>query len=318
MKTRGVVIGVATVAPLLLPALFAGCGGRNELSPASPTAIESNVNPTGPGTAPAPDEVFVGAGDIAQCGVGEAEATAKLLDRIPGTVFTLGDNVQGAGLADEYTRCFEPTWGRHRSRMLPTVGNHDWQSTGGWPYFAYFGESAGPPGLGYYSVPLGAWRVISLNTEVPAGQGSAQYEWLKAELASSSAACTLVMAHQPLFSSGPNANATQLRDAWRLLAQYGVELVLSGHNHSYERFTPQDAEGRADARGPRQFVVGTGGYPLYGRSHAQPNSEVFDSDTYGVLKLTLKSASYAWEFVPVAGKTFRDSGSAACVSPAPR
>jgi 3',5'-cyclic AMP phosphodiesterase CpdA len=257
--------------------------------------------------------VFVGAGDIAKCGGGDAEATAKLLDRIPGTVFTLGDNVQDLGTPEEYARCFEPTWGRHRSRMLATVGNHDWYGGTGRPYFAYFGASAGPAGLGYYSARVGAWHVVSLNSELPSGAGSPQYEWLKAELAASPAACTLAMWHRPLFTSGPNDPATPMRDVWRLLSQYGADLVLSGHNHTYERFAPQDADGRADPRGPRQFVVGTGGYPLYSRARAQANSEVFQGDTWGVLKLTLKSTSYTWEFVPVDGRSFRDSGAGACV-----
>jgi 3',5'-cyclic AMP phosphodiesterase CpdA len=121
------------------------------------------------------------------------------------------------------------------------------------------------------------------------------------------------MWHHPLFTSGPNANATQMRDAWRLLHRYSVELVLSGHNHMYERFAPQDADGRADPYGPRQFVVGTGGHTLYGRARAQANSEILETDTWGVLKLTLKSGTYGWEFVPVAGKTFRDAGSASCI-----
>jgi 3',5'-cyclic AMP phosphodiesterase CpdA len=263
----------------------------------------------------APDEVFVGAGDIARCGTGDPEATAKLLDRIPGMVFTLGDNVQDLGSAEEYEKCFEPTWGRHRSRMLPTVGNHDWFGGHGRPYFSYFGASAGPAGAGYYSQSLGAWHIISLNSEVAAGPGSPQYEWLKADLAASPAACTLVMWHRPLFTSGPDENASRMREAWRLLSRFGADVVLSGHNHMYERFAPQDADGRADPRGPRQFVVGTGGYPLYGRTRSQANSEILESATWGVLKLTLKSSSYAWEFVPVAGKSFRDSGSAACVVP---
>jgi hypothetical protein len=261
----------------------------------------------------APDEVFVGAGDIARCGVGDAESTARLLDRIPGTVFTLGDNVQDIGAPEEYARCFEPTWGRHRSRMLPTVGNHDWHGGTGRPYFAYFGASAGPSGLGYYGTRLGAWHIVSLNSEIPSGPGSPQYEWLKAELASSPTACTLAMWHRPLFTSGPNEPAVAMRDVWRLLSQHGADVVLGGHNHTYERFAPQDADGRADPRGPRQFVVGTGGYTLYGRARAQANSEIFQGDSWGVLRLTLKSTSYAWEFVPVEGRSFRDSGSGTCV-----
>ncbi len=263
-----------------------------------------------------PDEVLVGAGDIAGCGVGDSEATAKLLDRIPGTVFTLGDNVQDTGSAEEYAKCFDPTWGRHRQRMLPTVGNHDWSGGNGRPYFAYFGPSAGPSGLGYYGTTLGAWHVLSLNSEIPARAGSPQYEWLKAELAASPAACTIAMWHEPLFTSGPSEPAASMRDMYRLLHQYGTELVLSGHNHMYERFAPQNADGRADPSGPRQFVVGTGGYTLYGRARAQANSEVLESDTWGVLKLTLKSSSYTWEFVPVQGRSFRDAGSGSC-SPRP-
>ena len=167
---------------LICSALAAGCGGNNAVSPTSPTTLESKPSTSGLSAATVPDaipdvipdEVFVGAGDIARCGVGDAEATAKLLDRIPGTVFTLGDNVQDVGADAEYANCFEPTWGRHRSRMLPTVGNHDWFGGHGRPYFSYFGASAGPAGLGYYSQTVGAWHVISLNSEIPAGPGSPQ------------------------------------------------------------------------------------------------------------------------------------------------
>jgi 3',5'-cyclic AMP phosphodiesterase CpdA len=263
-------------------------------------------------------EIMVGAGDIAQCGVGDPEATAKLLDRIPGTVFTLGDNAQGLGTAQEYEQCFGPSWGRHRGRMLPTVGNHDWYGGRGWPYFSYFGPNAGPPGLGYYSTPVGAWHVISLNSEIPAGPGSVQYDWLKTQLAFSEAHCTLVMWHRPFFTSGPSGDAQHKLDIWRLLSFYGVDLVLSGHNHQYERFAPQDADGRPDPSGPRQFVVGTGGYPLYGRARAAANSEAFHSDAWGVLKLTLRVSSYDWEFLPVAGRSFRDGGTAACTARAVR
>lgn len=318
MRSSPLVIGLVP-ALLISSALLHGCGGSSPASPTTPTTIEQTSGVSGPPVAPvpeaAPDEVFVGAGDIARCGVGDPEATAKLLDHIPGTVFTLGDNVQDQGTPEEYTRCFDPTWGRHRSRMLPTVGNHDWNGGTGRPYFAYFGPSAGPAGLGYYATTLGSWDIISLNGEIPARAGSPQYEWLKHELAVSRATCTLTMWHEPLFTSGPSEPADHMRDIWRLLHQYRAELVLSGHNHMYERFAPQNADGRADPTGPRQFVVGTGGYSLYGRTRAAANSEVLDSDTWGVLKLTLKAGSYAWEFVPVAGKSFRDSGSAACVVP---
>jgi hypothetical protein len=264
---------------------------------------------------PVPDEVFVGAGDIAKCGVGDPEATAKLLDRIPGTVFTLGDNAQSNGFYEEYTQCYDPTWGRHKWRTLPTIGNHDWDGTVGRPYFAYFGASAGPAGPGYYSVTLGSWHIVSLNSNVAGGPGSPQYEWLKADLAASPATCTLAMWHHPVFSSGPNGNTGRMRDIWRLLNQAGADVVLNGHDHVYERFAPQDADGRPTPRGMREFIVGTGGYSLYDRATSQPNSEIFENRTWGVLKLTLKSGKYDWEFVPVAGASFRDFGSAACVAP---
>jgi hypothetical protein len=268
-----------------------------------------------PGTLQAPDEIFVGAGDIARCDDSNTEATAKLLDRIPGTVFTLGDNVYPTSTPELLGTCYESTWGRHKGRTLATPGNHDWEQSAGMPYFAYFGPSAGPAGLGYYSVSLGSWHIVSLNSNVPAGPGSPQYEWLKADLVESTASCTLAMWHHPLFSSGPNGNSGQMREAWRLLNRYGAEVVLSGHDHGYERFAPQDADARPSPSGMRQFVVGTGGYSLYGRVKPQPNAEVWDNRTWGVLKLTLKGGSYDWEFVPIDGQSFRDFGSAACVAP---
>jgi acid phosphatase type 7 len=311
MRSTHAPTGFVLVALLLWFSLPSGCGGSNGVSPTAPS--HGGSGDTGPGSDPAPDEVLVGAGDIAQCGIGDPEATAKLLDRIPGTVFTLGDNVQGSGSAEEYAKCFDPTWGRHLSRMFPTIGNHDYDGTGGGPYFRYFGESAGPPGLGYYSYTRGAWHIVSLNSEIPAGLGSAQYEWLRTDLAESQSVCTLAMWHRPVFSSGSSGGSARMRDAWRLLELFGADLVLSGHDHNYERFAPQDADGRPTAHGIRAFVVGTGGYTLYLRATTQPNSEVWDDRTWGVLKLTLKSGSYAWEFVPVAGQSFRDSGSGTCV-----
>lgn len=262
-----------------------------------------------------PDEIFVGAGDLTQCGGGQSGATAALLDGIPGTVFTLGDNVYPTATAGNFAQCYEPTWGRHRARTFPTVGNHDWQEASGAAYFAYFGASAGPAGLGYYSYDLGAWHVISLNSQVAAGPGSRQYEWLKADLAASAAPCTVALWHHPVFSSGPHGNQPQMREAWRLLNQYGADVVLNGHEHVYERFAPQDADGKAAPTGIREFIVGTGGYSLYDRVTFQPNSEAWENRTWGVLKLILKSGSYDWQFLPIAGQSFHDSGSAKCVSP---
>ena len=265
---------------------------------------------------PIADAILVGAGDIARCEDTNTEATAKLIDRIPGTVFTLGDNVYPTSTPQLLATCYEATWGRHKSRTLAAPGNHDWEQAAGAPYFAYFRSSAGPAGLGYYSDTVGAWHVVSLNSNVPADPGSPQYEWLKADLAQSSATCTLAMWHHPLFSSGPNGNSAQMRDAWRLLNQFGADVVVNGHDHDYERYAPQDADARPTPNGIREFVVGTGGYSLYDRASQQRNSELWENRTWGVLKFTLKSVSYDWEFVPIDGQSFRDFGSGSCVTPA--
>jgi Calcineurin-like phosphoesterase len=262
--------------------------------------------------------VLVGAGDVDGCGRLEPEYTARLLDRIPGTVFVAGDATYPSGTLDTYQNCYGPTWGRHLWRTLAVPGNHDVMVDGGSAFFAYFGSAAGPAGLGYFSHTLGTWHIVLLNSNLPAQAGSPQYEWLRQDLAASTAACTVAVWHHPLYSSGQNGNSTFMRDAFNLMYQYGGDVVLNGDDHLYERFAPQDANGRASARGVREFVVGTGGYPLYQRGTPQPNSEVFENHTFGVLKLTLKSGSYDWEFVPVDGQTFRDAGSATCVVPSLR
>ena len=266
-----------------------------------------------PGSAPgAPDVTLVGAGDIANCDLPGAEATARLLDAIGGDVFTLGDNVYPNGSTEAFDRCYGPTWGRHRYRTHPNPGNHDWDVAAGAPYFAFFGPSAGPAGLGYYSFNLGAWHVLSLNSNIRADPGSPQYEWVRRDLAAIATPCTLAYWHHPLFSSGANGNNGQMKDIWRLLDAAGVEVVLSGHDHLYERFAPQDADGRPTPSGIRAFVVGTGGAHLYHLRSIEPNSEVRDNNAWGVLKLTLGGDRYAWQFVPVEGHALRDSGTAGC------
>jgi hypothetical protein len=266
-----------------------------------------------PPPAAGPSVSFVGAGDIAECGSVQAEATARLLDGLPGTVFTLGDNVYMNGTPETYRDCYGPTWGRHRARTRPVAGNHDWNHDGGMSYFDYFGPAAGPRGLGYYSYQLGAWHVLALNSNLHGNAGSAQHAWVQADLATNRAQCVLAYWHHPRFSSGPNGSDTTMRDIWRLLQDAGAELVLSGHDHGYERFAPQDADGRLDtSRGIRQFVVGTGGYRLYDQRGGLPNVDARDDRTWGVLNLTLRPAGYDWEFVPIAGQSYRDQGTAAC------
>jgi calcineurin-like phosphoesterase family protein len=261
--------------------------------------------------------VLVGAGDIATCQASGDETTSALLDTIPGTVVTLGDNVYERGTPQEFTSCYDPSWGRHRVRTRPAIGNHEYGTPSGSGHFAYFGSAGGEIGKGYYSYDLGAWHVIALNSNCAAiggcGPGSPQEQWLRADLAASSARCTLAYWHHPRFSSGIHGSIPATDAFWRDLYAAGADVVLVGHDHHYERFAPQDPNGVADpARGIREFVVGTGGAPLRPVLRRAANSEVFRDDTQGVLKLSLSRDRFEWEFVPVAGKTFSDRGSSLC------
>jgi hypothetical protein len=274
-------------------------------------ATRCSDSPTTP--SPAGQAALIGAGDIAECGSPGSEATAKLLDRMPGIVFTAGDNAYPTGSEADYRNCYQPTWGRHRDRTRPTPGNHDYLTPGAAAYFTYFGANAGPPGRGYYSYSAGSWRVISLNSEVSAQTGSAQAEWLRTELTTNPVRCTATYWHRPRFSSGPSGNTPQMQDIWRILYDFNVDIVISAHDHLYERFAPQDPDGRPDAvRGIRQFTVGTGGAVMHAAVAARQNSEVSNSSAWGVLRLTLADGSYQWEFVPVDAAAFSDSGTGQC------
>ena len=260
--------------------------------------------------------VMVGAGDIAHCSTSTDEATAKLLDGISGTVFTLGDNAYNSGTSAEFKNCYDPTWGRHKARTKPSVGNHEYLTSGASGYFGYFGLAAGDPKKGYYSYDRGDWHVIVLNSncsKVACAAGSTQEKWLRANLANHPNKCTLAYFHAPLYSSGEHGNSTYVRPFWKALYQANADVVLSGHDHSYERFAPQNPYGTFDsARGIREFVVGTGGTYLRPFGTIKPNSVSRNATAHGVLKLTLNTGGFAWKFVPVAGKNFTDSGSASC------
>src|SRR5262245_8098165 len=259
--------------------------------------------------------VFVGAGDISDCGNDNDEATAKLLDGISGTVFTLGDNVYSSGTDTEYAQCFDPTWGRHKARTKPSPGNHDYNTSGATGYYNYWGALAGPAGRGYYSFDLGSWHIISLNSEVSMSAGGAEETWLRADLAATAQKCILAYWHKPRFSSGTNhGSLSSAQPLWQALYDFHADLVLNGHEHNYERFAPQTPSGAADpTNGIREIISGTGGESHYNDEGTPlPNSEVFNGTTYGVLKLTLGDGTYSWEFVPIAGQTFTDSGTGTC------
>ena len=261
--------------------------------------------------------VMVGAGDIAKCSVPGDEATARLLDGIPGTVFTTGDNVYESGTAAQFRDCYGPSWGRHKARTKPSPGNHEYYAAGASGYYNYFGAAAGSPSKGYYSYDRGDWHVVSLNSSCEkvggCGATSPMVSWLKKDLAADPNRCTLAYFHHPLFSSGKHGNQTKMRPAWEALYAANADVVVNGHDHHYERFAPQRPGGALDReRGIREFVVGTGGASHSRLGTVKPNRRVRNASTYGVLKLTLNADSYSWKFVPVAGKTFTDSGTASC------
>ncbi len=264
-------------------------------------------------TQPPGDPVWVGAGDIADSGSGDT-ATAALLDGIAGTVWTTGDNVYPDGTASQFSTYYEPTWGRHKARTRPSPGNHDYHTSGATGYYNYFGAQAGPSGRGYYSYDLGDWHIVSLNSNISMSAGSAQEQWLRQDLAASTKPCTAAYWHHPLFTSGANhAPSTATRPLFQALYDYNADVVVFGHNHQYERFAPQNPNGGLDtARGIRTFVAGMGGAGAYGFGTIRPNSEARNTGTRGVLKLTLHSGSFDWQFVPEAGKTYTDSGTTNC------
>lgn len=258
------------------------------------------------------DPVLVGAGNISSCKWDTDEATARLLDGIPGTVFTLGDNAYDKGSSAEFSACYAPTWGRHLSRTHPSPGNREYITPGAAGYYAYFiiGSEPVPP---YYAYDVGAWRVYSLNSEVEVAAGSPQEQWLRADLLAQPHRCVLAYWHQSRFSSADYTIGRRLEPLWVALYEAHADVVLGAHNHYYERFAQQTPTGEADeGRGIRQFVVGTGGASFHEFGDIKPNSEVRNNSTHGVLKLTLHPEAYTWDFVPVAGSRFTDSGTTNC------
>jgi 3',5'-cyclic AMP phosphodiesterase CpdA len=252
----------------------------------------------------APPPTLVAAGDIASCDSTGDEATAAVVARIPGTVAILGDSVYERGTSEEFERCY--SWGRFRGRTRAALGNHEYGTGDASAAIAYFGL----PQAGYYSYMLGSWQVLVLNSNCgPAGgceDGSPQQSWLEAELERVGARCAVAYMHHPRFSSGLHGSDATIAPLWRTLARGGVDVVLAGHDHHYERFAPFG--------GIRSFVVGTGGrshYPVL-RRLARPRSVVADWRTFGVLRLTLGPGRYAWRFVAASGASFADAGSGRC------
>lgn len=308
MVTTRVSTGFRLALGLLLVASLARCGGETITSPTSGPLPRPQPAVTPGGGAIA---VVLAAGDIGVCGSAATQATARVLDGLSGTVITLGDNAYPSGSAESFRDCYDPAWGRHKSRTRPSPGNHDYEQPGALPYFNYFGASAGPSGLGYYRFRLGDWQLYSLNSNISMGAGASQLQWLRRELAANPSTCTLAYWHHPLFTSGRNGDNAATRSLWRALYDFNADVIVSAHDHLYERFALQDPDGRPDPlQGIRQFIVGTGGAPLTMPVGVHINSDVIWS-AHGVLELVLQPDGYTWRFLSDTGAV-ADVGAGRC------
>ena len=262
------------------------------------------------------DPRIFAAGDIASCSVATDEDTAWLLDGVEGLIMPLGDLAYESGTKEEFDTCYEPNWGRHKGRTRPVPGNHEYRTPGAAGYFDYFGSLAGDRSQGYYSFDLGAWHIVVLNSncdDVGCESGSPQEQWLRADLLNADHECTLVAMHEPRFSSGEHGSIGRLTSLWVAMYEAGVDVVLSGHDHGYERFLPQDPYGNQDpAFGIPQFVVGTGGRSLRGFDGPPlPGTAIRDRSSYGVVEVALRAGRFDWRFLSTGGP-LADSGSSTC------
>ena len=325
--------GSLIATTVLVISCLAGCGARDAIAPSpsatrptgtvapSPTASAppTAATPAPPPTAsPDAPTVLLAAGDIGRCDSTHDDATGALVASMNGVVATLGDTAYEDGTAQELADCFGGSWGAAKDRIrFAVTGNHDIHTDGGAPLQAYMGSAAARDGKTWFSEDLGTWHVVVLdgNCGLAGGRcssGSEQEQWLREDLAVSSARCTVALLHQPRFSSGQHGNDDGVRPLWDTLYAAGADLVLDGHDHDYERFAPQDPDGTADAaRGIVEIVAGTGGAELRAFKEARPNSLVRINDTYGVLELTLLDGSWSSRFVGVDGAV-HDQGSGTC------
>ena len=303
-----VLLGLALIITARLPTT-PGVTTPSETAETTGPAASADGSPAATASITPTATLLLAVGDIGYCDGSADERVGELAASLPGTIALLGDNAYPRGSSDEFANCFDPTWGPLRDRLRPVPGNHEYETRGAAGYFSYFGDAVGDPAEAWYSYDLGEWHLIALNSECDAiggcGAGSPELAWLVADLSAHPATCTLAYWHHPRYSSGRHGSNDMTEALWQALAAAGADVVLSGHDHDYERLSPID--------GIRSFVVGTGGRSLYAWPGAPiPQTEVRANDTYGLLELTLGVSDYAWRFVPASGGSFTDSGTAAC------
>lgn len=283
------------------------------LAVATACASPSGPSGGGPGSGGGAGQTvtMIAAGDIGMCGRPAVAQVANLVATLEGNLLLAGDIAYFQGTADQFRDCFNPSWGQFRPRWHAVPGNHEHESPGAAPYFTYFGAAAGPPGVGYYSFKAGDWLILMLDSNIAVTTGSPQYEFVRQQLQAQATPCTMAVWHHPLFSSGPSGPTPRMRDLWALLESSRAEVVVSGHDHLYERFARQRWDGSVDdANGIRQFVIGTGGADLNNFVRNTPHSEERIM-RYGVTRFTLRPAQVDWEFVSIDG-SIADRGLDTC------
>ena len=322
MRTVVQQLAIGVIAGLIVPTFIVvahlldsepGSSGSPE-DRSTPSFLYSSAVPS---DASVEANVLLAAGDIAGCGSRSDEETALVLDGVPGLIATLGDNAYPRGTAREYEECFAPSWGRHKDRIRPVPGNHDYFTPGAAGYFGYFGPAAGEPGKGYYTYELNGWRIYALNSKCSriggCEAGSPQYRWLADQLKINRASCTLAYWHEPPFGAGlENPRAEAVRPWVTLLYEAGADIILSASAHNYQRLARLDPTGETDDKfGIRYFVVGTGGAGLHPVDASFSGLEVWNDSVHGILRLTLDEDGYTWQFLPADGE-FTDAGTGEC------
>ena len=310
LAVRLVAAAVLLLVGLLVASWLRGDSGAPVATPSptpSPTVPIATALPTASSSAtPVPAVSLLALGDTASCDNENDSAVAALAASLPGEILMAGDLTYPDGSAEHFADCFDPVWGLLRDRLRPAPGNHDYETRGASAYYDYFGARAGTREEGWYAFDAGSWRVLALNSNcgaVGCDAGSAQVAWLRAELAAAPG-CTLAYWHHPRYSSGLHGDNAFVDPLWTAAVAGGVDVVLGGHDHDYERLV---------ADGVREFVVGTGGRSLY-EFPGDPSAftEVRTDATYGLLQLTLGDGTYAWQFIPVTDGAFTDAGSGTC------
>jgi hypothetical protein len=271
---------------------------------------------------------MVGVGDIASCSQRLGVETAILVDsilradsaaKVQAAVFTLGDNVYSSGTTEQFEKCFTPAWGDPKRRIMkslhPTPGNHEYYTPNADPYYKYFGPAAGVVGKGYYSYDVAKWHIVVVNSELFVNSvfsdsaRKEQLDWVTQDLKDHKALCTIAYWHHPRFSSGWHGNDARFNALWQILYNDGVDLVLNGHDHDYERFAPVNPAGILDStKGIAEIVAGTGGEDLRGFNTIVPNSVYRIEGRVGVLLLTLGDKEWRSAWVEVGGRVWDQAG----------